>query len=311
MAMPVHPRPAWRRRALILGLAGALLECAGAQSADDEAPVVELIEIGAAQIELQFAPGFDAGLRTEAQGWVRRCADAVAGYFGRFPLPRVELLLVPVAGDGVDSGISFAEPSPLVRIRLGRTASHERFADDWILVHEMIHLAVPRVPREQNWLHEGIATYVEAVARGRAGMVSAAEVWHSWVRRMPQGLPQDGDVGLDHTPSWGRTYWGGALFCLLADVRMREHGNPARGLQQALQGVLAAGGDFRVRWPLKRILATADAAVAQTTLTDLYEQMKDRAVDIDLDALWRDLGVAATTLHDDAPLAAVRRAILP
>jgi hypothetical protein len=37
-----------------------------------------------------------------------------------------------------------------------------------------------------------------------------------------RGEPGPGDGGLDDTDSWGRTYWGGALFCLLADVRFRE-----------------------------------------------------------------------------------------
>jgi hypothetical protein len=127
---------------------------------------------------------------------------------------------------------------------------------------------------------------------------------------MPQGQPQAGDRGLDHTPTWARIYWGGALFCLLADVRMRQRGNPEHGLQQALQGVLAAGGDYRVAWPVARLLATADAAVGQTTLSDLYSQMKDDPVATDLAALWRELGVAGDMLNDDAPLAAVRRAIL-
>ena len=36
------------------------------------------------------------------------------------------------------------------------------------------------------------------------------------------GLPEPGDEGLDYTHTWGRTYWGGATFCLLADVRIRR-----------------------------------------------------------------------------------------
>ena len=61
---------------------------------------------------------------------------------------------------------------------------------------------------------------------------------------------------------------------------------------------------------MTRVLAAADAALGQTTLAALYDEMKDRAVRVDLGALWRDLGVAERGLSDDAPLAAVRRAIL-
>lgn len=37
-----------------------------------------------------------------------------------------------------------------------------------------------------------------------------------------QGLPQANDRSLDRTHTWARTYWGGALYCLVADVGIRE-----------------------------------------------------------------------------------------
>ena len=42
------------------------------------------------------------------------------------------------------------------------------------------------------------------------------------MRDMPKGLPQAGDQGLDNTATWGRKYWGGAMFCLLADIEIRK-----------------------------------------------------------------------------------------
>jgi hypothetical protein len=206
--------------------------------------------------------------------------------------------------------VTFGEPSLLIRIRLGRDTTAEQYAADWVLVHEMVHLALPRVPRPQRWLHEGAATYVEAVARTRAGLLKPADVWRSWMQQMPVGQPRHGDRGLDHMPNWARIYWGGAMFFLQGDVRMRQRGTPARGLQHALQGVLAAGGDYRVAWNAQRILATADAALGQNTLSELYREAKDRPMPVDLTVLWRDLGVDGAVLRDDAPLAAVRRAIL-
>jgi len=279
-------------------------------AADDEQPVIVNQTVAGAQIELQFTPGFDEAQRERARQWVVSGAQAVSGYFGRFPVPQLELLLQGSAGSGVVSGATFGEPSLHMRVRLGHDTTAAQYHDDWVLVHEMVHQAVPRVPRAQRWLHEGIATYVEPLARARAGLLDATRVWRGWVRQMPLGQPEPGDRGLDHTPTWGRTYWGGAMFCLLADVRMRQRGSASRGLQQALQGVLRAGGDYRVAWPVQRILDAADAAVGTTTLSDLYRDMKDSASATDLVALWRELGVDGEQLRDDAPLAAVRRAIL-
>ena len=306
----------WRgRRRLLLGAAaGALLSmrhAAAAQAMDEDAdPVIETLDVAGAQVEVQFAPGFDDRLRQEALAWVQRSAQAVVGYFGRFPVSAVVLLMVPVDGAGVRAGTTFGDPELMVRLRVGRDTTEAQFLDDWILVHEMVHLAVPRVTRAQDWLQEGLATYVESVARGRAGLVPAATVWRGWMANMPQGQPQVGDAGLDHTPTWGRTYWGGAIFCLRADVQMLTRSAGLAGLQQGLQGLLAAGGHFGVAWSVDRILATADAAVGQSTLTELYQQMKASSQPTDLDALWRNLGVAGGAFDDTAPLAAVRRAIL-
>jgi len=304
-------RDAGRRKALTL-VAGAAcgMWCPPVSSHDEEAPLVEPLDVAQAQLELQFAPGFDSACRERARVWVRRSALAVAGYFGRFPVPRAELLLVPVDGSGVGGGVSYGEPVVQVRVRVGRDTSAAQFLDDWVMVHEMVHLAIPELSRAQRWLHEGIATYVEGVARTRAGIIDEAELWRGFMRGMPQGLPKDGDEGLDRTHTWGRTYWGGAMFCLLADVQIRRRSARRVGLQQALQGVLAAGGNYGVRWPVERVLATADAAVGQATLTELYDMMKACPRDVDLDALWRDLGVSSAGPNDDAPLAAVRRAIV-
>jgi len=72
-----------------------------------------------------------------------------------------------------------------------------------------------------------------------------------------EGLPQAGDQGLDNTGTWGRKYWGGAMFCLLADIEIRKRTNNRRGLQDAMRGVLAAGGSHEQDWPIERILSKA------------------------------------------------------
>jgi hypothetical protein len=281
--------------------------------ASAERPVIDELRSGGARLELQFGPGFDAALRTRARAWVQAAAAAITAYLGRFPVADVELLMLPAPGAGVRGGTTFGEPSPYVRLRVGVATTAEQFRDDWVLVHEMVHLAVPRVPRRHAWLQEGLATYVEGIARTRAGQISVPRLWAAMASDMPQGQPAEGDRGLDHTPTWGRTYWGGAIFCLLADVRIRERSGLKRGLEHALRGVLAAGGSYAVAWPIERILAVADEAVGQDTLGSLYDRMKDSPAPTDLAALWRELGVVPegtrARFRSDAPLAAVRAAI--
>jgi len=86
----------------------------------------------------------------------------------------------------------------------------------------MTHFAFPSVAENHHWIEEGISTYVEPIARVQAKHLDANEMWFELVRDLPQVLPGRGDRGLDHTHTWGRTYWGGALYCLLADVQIRR-----------------------------------------------------------------------------------------
>jgi hypothetical protein len=247
--------------------------------------------------------------------WVRRSAQIVAAYYGRFPSATLTLRLEPVVGEGVHGGQTFANPNAFIRVRLGREVSTAQLLADWVLVHEMTHLALPDVGESHAWLSEGVATYVEGIARVQANNRSEADVWAEELRSMPRGMPQPGDRGLDRTHSWGRTYWGGAMFCLLADVDIRKRTQLRFGLQDALRAVLRASGGLSAEWPIERVLRTGDAAVGTHTLEELYAQMKDNPVAPDLQALWRSLGVEAEDggglrLDDRAPLARVRHAIM-
>jgi hypothetical protein len=129
------------------------------------------------------------------------------------------------------------------------------------------------------------------LTRVRAGYLTAEQMWLELVRDMPQGLPQAGDRGLDHTHTWARTYWGGPLFCLLADVEIRRQTINAKGLERALRGILDAGGDIRSEWNLENVLRAGDRAVGVSVLQRLYAKMKDKPVSVDLAALWAQLGV--------------------
>ena len=125
-------------------------------------------------------------------------------------------------------------------------------------------------------------------------------MWADMVRDMPQGEPQPGDQGLDHTHTWGRTYWGGAMFCLVADVQIRQQTHNRLGLQDALRAIVAAGGTIDHDWTLPQALAIGDHATGTHVLTDLYSQWKDKPVDYDLPALCAQLGVALHPIRVDS-----------
>jgi hypothetical protein len=186
--------------------------------------------------------------------------------------------------------------------------------NDCVLVHEMVHLALPEVGDDHRWCTEGLSTYIEGIARVQAGELPAERVWTEQVRSMPKGLPGPGDEGLDRTHTWGRTYWGGALFCLLADVEIRDKTANRAGLRDAMRAVMRETGGIAFNVPIDRVLKIGDAATNPTVLQDLYAQMKDKPFSPGLQELWQRLGIRvngdSVELQDGAQLTATRAAIM-
>ncbi len=271
------------------------------------------IDIDGGVVHVAFAPGDIALPKDRILDWVRASARAVSTYYGRFPVTSLKLLLVPVDGRRVRGGTTWGYRGAAIRVLLGRDSSEEDLRQDWIMVHEMVHLALPEMEQRYDWLSEGLAVYIEPIARVQAGDLAAPEVWQAMMQDMPKGLPQAGDRGLDNTGSWGRKYWGGAMLCLLADIEIRKRTSNRLGLRDAMRGVIAAGGSHEVHWSVERVFLAADRAVGVDVLADLHKKMGSESVAPDLDSLWLSLGIrmrgTVLSFDDTAPLAAIRTEI--
>lgn len=267
-----------------------------------------------ARLTIGYAPGALAIDKQQFENWLKERAKIVAAYYGRFPVKAAKILIVPARGRGIKGGQAFGYRGGAIRLYLGQQTTIRDLENDWVAIHEMIHLALPSVAERHYWLSEGIAVYVESIARVQAGNLKEETIWQDFMRDMPKGLPQAGDRGLDHTPSWGRRYWGGALFCLLLDIAIREQTDNRLGLQQALRGVQQAGGSMLQFWSIDQIIDAADASTGKTAFQSLYQQMRATPVTPDLSSVWARLGVISKsgriTLDETAPNAALRRAIL-
>jgi len=291
-------------------LATALLSAALLAPGSDDP---SRIEVRGGIVEVTIGPAEPSVSREAILAWVETCAKSVSAYFGRFPVPRVRLSIVTGGRGDVGNGRTWGGRVPRMRISVGQRTTQQDLDHDWVLTHEMIHLSLPDLPDGYSWMEEGLAVYVESVARRRDSRIDDATMWGGLARGMPQGQPGPGDRGMVDDGSWGRTYWGGAIFWLLADVEIREKTGNRKGLEHALRGVLAAGGSIREDWTADQLIAIADRAVGLTVLHDLHARLGMRAERVDLDGLWKRLGVAgargSVRFDEQAPLAAVRRAI--
>jgi hypothetical protein len=103
------------------------------------------------------------------------------------------------------------------------------------------------------------------------------------------------------------------MFCLFADVEIRKETKDQKGLQDALRGIVDAGGTIDTDWSLSRAFDVGDKATGTKVLSEMYARWGSTPVHVDLDALWKELGVkeGARGIEFDAkaPLAGVREAI--
>lgn len=276
------------------------------------------LKIGESTVQVDFANGSIDLTPDQVLKHIREAAEAIAAYYGRFPVARARILVVPTQGGRRESigGTTWGDVDGVAgftRLRIAEHATQADLDDDWVTTHELDHMAFPDLPEENHWMEEGLASYVEPIARVMTGNLQAEKIWADMVRGMPQGEPGTGDQGLDHTHTWGRTYWGGALFCLVADVEIHRATKNRKGLRDALRAIIAEGGTIDHNWPLPQALEIGDKATGTHVLTEMYTKWKDTPVTVDLPKMWDELGVRATDhgveFDSKAPLAKVREAI--
>lgn len=264
-------------------------------------------------LRVAILDGTGPGARADLLDWVQRTAEAEANWWQGFTARQSLVALVPTnARRATGYGRTVSGGGATVMVEVGRDVDRRRLFEDWVLVHEVIHTGMPYLRGRATWFMEGAATYIEPILRARAGWKSEEDVWREWIAEMPQGV---GAFAAGLASASGRqNYWGGALFMLLADIDLRRDSDGARGLEDCLAGALWDGLDGSKRTTLAEYASACDRAVGHGTVSRLIARHLEGGQPIDLDALWRALGVAQQggriVFDDTAPLAKWRRMIV-
>jgi hypothetical protein len=304
--------------ALIVGVPLVALAARAATRSQDApfSPAVpsKPLSFGDTKITLFYDPANFKIPERDIEEWVLRSARATAAFYGRFPVKDVAIAIQAGRGRDIMEGEATYDPKARIRIVLGREMSPERLKRDSTMVHEMAHLGFPDMDDAHLWLHEGLATYVEYVARAQAREIKPVEMWARLTRIMEQGLPSENERrGLEKTRDEDRRYYGGALFWLTADVEIRKRTGNARGVQDAIRAIFNAGGSLAIDSTPEAVMKQGDEAVGVKVLSELFPTWRKTAVTPDLEKLWQSLGVEAegtkVKLVNEAPLSNIRRAI--
>lgn len=307
------------RRGFVLGtIASALAGCVTSPAEPSEATASSTpagqgpMVVGGSNLSVVFDGDPPNLPRSAYEGWVRTSAQMITDYYeGPFPVPSLEVTVVPRGRGGV--GFGSHQQGRWIRVRCGRGTRQRSLDRDWVMVHEMLHATFPDLTDKYRWMQEGLSTYAEKIVRIRAGNITEEDMWSRLSGSMHHGRPRAGDRGLDKTHTWGRTYWGGALFWMVADVDIRVQTDNERSLDDVLRYVASVGGNARQMWEPERVCEAADEGTGTRAVSQLYQRMAKAPGDVDLDRLWAELGIIrdddSVSFDDAAPLAHIRRGI--
>lgn len=270
------------------------------------------LDVAGTHVELVVSEGERRLDAAAIQHWVRERARLLHEWLERAPVPYVFVVVRARArARGVGDGFTVGAAVPAIRVALGERADENELARDWVLLHEMVHTALPSLAPRHHWFEEGAAVYVEPCARLLGGAITREQFWSELVRDYGQGAPRAGDGGLDESSSWGRTYYGGATFFLVADLAIRERTRGSKSLRDALAAVVERFGGITTFAALDDVLDAGDRATGTHALRDTYERFARTSEWVELERLWHELGVAragqGVKFDDRAPKAWLRR----
>jgi hypothetical protein len=258
------------------------------------------IEAGGSRLEvivLDGTPPVDAGAMRD---WLAEAAVAVTDLYGRFPVPRAQLLVVPNARgpEPTPSAYVVRGGGPAVHFFVNQRRPIEEFLDDWTATHELAHLFLPFIRHEDAWLSEGLATYYQNVLRARAGRMSPEQAWE----RLHAGFQRGRDNARGMTlaqatehmyraDTYMRVYWEGAAMILLADVALRQASGGGLSMDSALAGLAECCLRMERAWSAQELFAKLDELTGSTVFSSLLSEYVGSSEFPDLSGVYQALGL--------------------
>ncbi len=227
--------------------------------------------------------------------WLRRTAEEVRTVRRHFPYSRVSVLVYPVPDWSVADvfGMVLWSSPPSIALLVGQEAQPSAFEEDWVAIHEMLHLAHPAILPRTPWISEGLATYFTEVARARSGRQTPERAWEELLDGFARGQAQAAGRTMaemieENAPPG--IYWVGAWFALRLDVELRRVTGHQRRLEDVLERLASQGPTATVG----AYGAAVDAVAGRPLFDALLAEALQQPAFAGLEGLLEDLGVTPT-----------------
>lgn len=234
---------------------------------------------------------FTPDQKEKVQVWVDSVWNGITRYYGPYPL---QVHIFMHASPGSKSAIPWARTQRKrgeqgVHFHIDPDASLDALLSDWTAAHELSHLALPFLGRDNMWFSEGFATCLQNELQVEIG---------AWTRDSADNYVQSKMVKIEplyqldtnfvavanrlrYQGDYWALYWGGATFFMEADRRLKAKGS---SLQTVLQDFVACCR-FTER-DLEILIVRLDSVSGTSVFSDLYVQYtQEKARDVNIRGL--------------------------
>ena len=279
---------------------------------------LEPIALTTSVLELATLGGGFGANDAAVRDWIVQGARTSSLLFGGFPVAHALVIAVPDVRSGPSFGMAMRGGGPAVVMLLNRAASAATLRDDWTATHEFLHLGVPRLPPEDSWLFEGIATYYTELTRARAGIIGSKQAYQHLLEGFERGKRGVGSLTLREESSrmrerrsFYRVYWAGAALAFLADVAARRAGTAS--LDHALRSFAECCASSEREATADTVLAALSSFGAPQLASEAQRWLDSKDFP-DVNEALRTLGVTVGSRGDAVfgrgPNATIRDAIM-
>ena len=252
--------------------------------------VVDGVDVEVARFQGELTVDED-GVERWLSAALRAARTLEGGARNMFGQERLHIALVPVGPGSRPVAFGFVRRGggPSVMLYVHSQASTEELVGDWVAVHELSHLSLPKV--SDRWVGEGYATYMQEVLRMQQGLQSAEQGWGRLMMGMHRGregagmaLAEESRV-VSQTRTYHHVYWSGAAFFMELDLALHERGT---SLGEVVRRV---SFDRSLRWDGERCLRALDDAIGASLAVPLAARWAQREVIPDMSEVFASLGV--------------------
>lgn len=282
---------------------------------------IDRFTAGSTPIEIAV---LDTELESTTEGrraWIEDAVGCSAQLFGgAFPRSHLQVLVVPVGGDGgVQFGMAGRGGGAGIYVLVGRDSPDDALLGGWTTVHEVLHHTMPFI--DDAWMAEGWVSYYTELMRTRVGHRDEAEGWtklraafNRGQRTRRSGTLQETSDRMHKTFAYQRVYWGGAAIGFATDVALRLDSKGDKSLDDAVIELQRCCGGASHKWSAAELLEKLDAWYGSTLFTRTAHASLAARGFPDVDAVFERLGITfvdgRAVLDDAHPNAAIRRSIM-